>query len=385
MRKKKAIYILSCCMIFFFAVYASQNDMVNEKESKYRVALRWNKGYGGETQQQVETALKWVFSFLGAELPKGSFAAGTKWNDNILTVDANKLGFSGNALTAFEKLFIHIKSSGEYIEKGGIDIGRFVMLVLNSPNHYYAITGADKTITDIRSRVQHHDTKAAIIESSIARAHRTIDMYMDTNGSHTHFLAYEGTGSLHDGSFEPEEYETIDIMSNGQLRFAIYDKTGRLKTTSDSSMTFAGKTAKCLWCHEINLQPPYMAKTVVKGHHHPDTFRAFIDKARALLTSYRENLSGDIDFKQKQEHTFAELLYISFSEPSAERLALEWNMSPDSVKNKLKGFPTHTHHEFPFLGTLYDRKDVDEHSPYSYLRVPESAREYSAYEPDLID
>jgi hypothetical protein len=102
------------------------------------------------------------------------------------------------------------------------------------------------------------------------------------------------------------------------------------------------------------------------------------------LNNYRNALKSDIDFNKKQDHTFAELLYITFMEPSADRLSLEWNMNIADVKNKLTALPTHTNTEFPYLGVLYDRKDVDFLSPYEYARVPESAREFSEYEPDLI-
>ena len=103
-----------------------------------------------------------------------------------------------------------------------------------------------------------------------------------------------------------------------------------------------------------------------------------------MLNTYRKSLRQDIDYSKTLDHTFTEILYISFMEPSAERLASEWGIPVEQVTEKLKGLPTHTHHEFPYLGTLYNRKDVESLSPYSIIRVPESAREPSEYEPDLI-
>ncbi|MFA7381264.1 MAG: hypothetical protein WC150_12450 [Bacteroidia bacterium] len=43
------------------------------------IRLRWNKSHAGETQSDVETALKWALSYLGAELPAGSFARTLQW------------------------------------------------------------------------------------------------------------------------------------------------------------------------------------------------------------------------------------------------------------------------------------------------------------------
>jgi hypothetical protein len=80
-----------------------------------------------------------------------------------------------------------------------------------------------------------------------------------------------------------------------------------------------------------------------------------------------------------------ELLYLSFMEPSAERLAVEWQTTAEDVRQKLQGKPTHNNPEFAFLGdVLYNRKDIDVLSPYKSVRAADDARESSAYEPDII-
>jgi hypothetical protein len=71
-------------------------------------------------------------------------------------------------------------------------------------------------------------------------------------------------------------------------------------------------------------------------------------------------------------------------EPSAERLALEWGITLESVNEKLKGIPTHIHHEFGYLGNLYYRDEIEVFAPFSSIRPPSSARNKSQYEPDLI-
>ena len=87
-----------------------------------------------------------------------------------------------------------------------------------------------------------------------------------------------------------------------------------------------------------------------------------------------------VDFSQTQQHTFTELLYISFMEPSAERLSREWNLTLTEVQNRLTGLPTHTYDEFPFLGTLYHRKDIELLAPYPGLSVSDHVREQSQTE-----
>jgi hypothetical protein len=99
----------------------------------------------------------------------------------------------------------------------------------------------------------------------------------------------------------------------------------------------------------------------------------------------RSKLSSRIDFKRAQDHTYAELLYITFYEPSAERIAGEWNVPVAQVREALSGLPTHAHDEFDFLGPqLYRRSDVDRLTPYRVLAPPTDPREPSAYEPDFL-
>ena len=80
-----------------------------------------------------------------------------------------------------------------------------------------------------------------------------------------------------------------------------------------------------------------------------------------------------------------ELLYISYMEPSARRLALEWNMTESEVLNLLAGLPMHEHEEFTFLGMLYDREDVESYAPYTALPVSSSVREVVGIEVNHLD
>lgn len=383
---KKALGVFISSIFFLLIICTSRADVSNIRSygNRYRIMLRWNKAYEAETKERVEAGLKWVFCFLGADMQQGSFKKAVVWYNKSLLVDMGGLGFSENALEQLEKILEEMKCTGEY-EKGGIDIGRFIILVLNSPHHYYAITGAEKTIAEVFAGAAFDTSSVALVESGISHAHRLVSFCNDSNCLKTKFVAFEGKGSLLDGTFSPAEYEVISIMKNGQLRFAIYGEDGKLLPESDAMLTAGGKTGKCLWCHEIRMIPPLVAKTSLPGYYSPEVFTSVVGNAQNRLESYRKTLKGDIDFSLIDEHTMAEILYISFMEPSAERLSIEWGIPVDSVKRKLSALATHQHHEFKFLGALYDRKDIDAYTPYSHIHVPESAREHSDYEPDLLN
>jgi hypothetical protein len=114
-------------------------------------------------------------------------------------------------------------------------------------------------------------------------------------------------------------------------------------------------------------------------------FDALVEQRRQLLSAYRSGLDMQIDYGKRQDHTFAELLYLSFEAPSLQRLAREWNLPEQRAAELLRGKPVHSHPEFKFLGEqLYRREDVEALAPYGVLAAPHSIREPSAHEPSLI-
>src|SRR5688572_2438197 len=140
------------------------------------INLRWVKSYPTQTQEDVNTGLSWVLSFLGAELPTGSVKRSIRWQNDILVFDVSTLGFNVEAQEAFRSLFASLKESHEYQLHGGIDVGRFVMLTLNSTNHYYAITGAETKLSSFRLKYNFEERKAAVLQSSIAFGSRLIEI-----------------------------------------------------------------------------------------------------------------------------------------------------------------------------------------------------------------
>ena len=95
-------------------------------------------------------------------------------------------------------------------------------------------------------------------------------------------------------------------------------------------------------------------------------------------------MNPTIDVLEKQDHTYAELIYIGFMQPNAARLAQEWGMSESEVKTKLTSFETHDHEEFSFMQALYFRHLIDVLGPFKTIEVPIDARDASVNEPNLL-
>lgn len=351
------------------------------------IRLRWNKSHAGETQSDVETALKWALSYLGAELPAGSFARTLQWEgERVMLVNLAEAGFTDEAERLLVKLVHLLKGSQEYGVHNSIDLGRFISLTIGSSHHYYQITEAATQYSLYRSNFIFDIKRFALTSSTISKEQRMIEAGVSNALSLPAFIAHEGTGSLANGTFNVKEQEVIDIMRNGQLRVAIYKADGgTLDEAADTTVSLGGKPAKCLWCHELNFNPSFSTNTTnVSGYYTFQQFQQTVANSMSILNQYREQLNGDIDFAQLQEHAKMEITYISFMEPSAARLALEWNTTIEQVQTIMTGLPTHIYPEFPFLGQLYYRADADNRAAYSTIKVPDSIREKSIYEPDLL-
>lgn len=373
----------------FFVCVAIVLEACNHKQdetftNETSINLKWNKAYQLETKEKVETGFLWSLSFLGANLPKSSFDNAISWNDNVLKVNFDVLGFNNHALAYLLKLINIFKQSEEYKRRGAIDLGRFITLTLNSSNHYYKITGIANSLNNfIKPKV--FDNKQFVSTNSTISNHDRIIFLPDSNNSDFRkdaYVSHECNGKLQNGDSTINSFEVAELMENGQFRFAIYDTLGNLLTAANGA---AGKPSKCLWCHEINIQTLHSEQTDLAGYYSAQQFKYIVLRNTTILTNYRNTLVSDIDYTKKQDHTFAELLYISFMEPSAERLALEWNISIDEVNKKLAGLPTHIHNEFGYLGQLYFRDEVDKYAPFLSVKPPSSAREKSLYEPNLIN
>ena len=348
------------------------------------IELRWVKAYPRESKSDVETGLLWSLSLLGARLPRD--AAVVVWHGDRMTLDLAHAQVLEGTGPAWRQLVAAMKGSGEYRVHGALDVGRFLAVALGSSNHYYALTGANPHYADARARYHFESKPAAIARSAVALGNRRIEISAAHDAAQIAFVAYEGHGSLADGTFVPRELELLDTMPNGQLRFALYDLDGHLKNGASKDLTTAGKPAKCMWCHESGLQHTFIEFPGVAGFNDRREFDALVAQRRDLLLAYRDGLDTQIEYRHRQDHTYGELLYLTFEEPSRERLAAEWGVSIDRAAELLRGKPTHAHAEFAYLGReLYQRADVDNLAPYAVLRAPLSIREESGPEIAIVE
>ncbi len=378
------ILVLFLALALFSCRDEGNESMVDKKD--IRISLRWIPSHSTETEEEALISFKWAMSFLGAELPAEEYNdALKKTGDNHFEVDFRKMGFSDSAEDAIRSLTDQLKSTEEYEVMNAIDMARFILLTLNSSYHYYAVTGAEKTIKDFLEGRNFDEDEIAIVSSSVSQGHRLIRMSEQKEVAELFFVSMEGKGKIDEGNFEEKEYEIVEIMKNGQSRFAVYDENGDLIPAGHKEFSVSGKPSKCIWCHETFIQPNFLNSPSVDGYVSVVDFNKMVINWNGGLDSMRQKLNTALDFQNQSEHELMEIAYISFMEPSVERLSLEWNMSISELESKLSAFDTHQHPEFPFLGDLYTRSEIEGLSPYSSLAVPYDAREMSIFEPLYIE
>jgi hypothetical protein len=383
-----SLFAVSVLLVLSGCSRADQGKPLSPRDPDLVIQLRWLQSYPGQSRAKANTGLFWALSFLGAKLPAD--AAIISWSGNVVSVDLDAARVPQGSREAWKKLVRLLKSSDEYRAMGGMDMGRFVYLSLCGSDQYYALTGVTKTYAEFRARHSFAPRQVAIVESAVAHGNRLIEAGQGGGIDSVAFVAFEGAGSLRDHTFQKADIETLDLMDNGQLRFGLYDLEGNLKATTTRSLTAAGKPSKCLWCHEINVQPPFKNVTDLEGYYTTKEFRGLVKGDMQIIANYRRTLAAQVDFTRTQDHSNAEDLYMSFAEPTAIRLAAEWNMPLERVKKLLAShnLKTHPHSraiDDGILGDeLYDRNEVDSLAPYKTIRGPSDMREASSYEPNLL-
>jgi hypothetical protein len=366
----------------------------NEKKSAYidvqmSLRIRWNKGYPTETWEKARLGLFWGLSHLGATLPENQLnKLVLPIKNSVFELNLNLAGFSENAKTPIASILNTLKNSEEYKTTDGMDLGRFLVLLLHSPQHYYAITGVAPDLETFKlthGLAEKDDFRVfPVINSSVSKGNRVLYLNCNNHPLSMGFMAQEGKGEVRQGKFKPKHTEVFDIMPNGQLRFAIYNQRGQLENASPKKFSEAGKPSKCQWCHESQVMPLFRITPDVPNFITSAQFLKEIDEFQNKLMQYQDALPTKIIFSDKNNHTLQELLYISFMEPNLQRIALEWNLSETEVLKRLRKLKTHRNEEFKFLGDLYTRKEVDKKSPFKALKVPVSVREETKFDVNFL-
>ena len=368
--KDKFIYI--CICIFAFSCK-------KEKPIDHTLNLEFTKQYEIDNWENARTGLLWTLSFLGAELKKDSLDRAIIRSDSTkFKLDFSKVGFSQKALKALELAIDSLKHTQEYTIKNSIDLGAFVSLLIGSSEQYYKITDAE---SDLSSKLNNYKDLEPIIfpvtNSLISKHTRVLKLYTNGQVKDWLFIAEEGEGDFLNRTFKAKGFEVFDIMANGQLRFSIYDQKGKLISASPKDLSEAGKPAKCLWCHELYIQPLYTTNDSVAGYISQESFQGIVKELMFKLSLYRKNLKGEIDFSKTQDHSFVERLYIGYMEPSLIKLSKEWNIPLPKLKEILNGKRTHLHQEFTFFGDIYFRDSINNLAPFKPSVMPFDIREGS--------
>jgi len=349
------------------------------------ISLRWIQNYPDETSQDMLTGVYWALSFMGAELPMDQEHEIIKWlSPTHFTLNYKNAGFRPEAIAVLENLNRILQSSEEHRLMKGVDVGRFIMLTINSSNHYFKIVGLPPTLDNYLDNYEFSESKALVIKSTIALGNRIINTPSGFASDEISFFCEEGVENHLEGNFTSKEFEVLYFMPNGQIRFGLYDNDGRLKSAANESLTAAGKPGKCMWCHESSVLPVFQNNALVETDLSQVEFLGIVDRANDSISKLRMNTNRMINYENTQDHTLMELIYISFMEPSVQRLSNEWEIPESEVIQRLTGKATHQHVEFTMLGEVYFRNEIDNLSPYESIQVPTSAREPSLYEPDLL-
>jgi len=354
------------------------------KKDKEPLNLFYTINYKNDSWEKHRTGLLWTLSYLGASLPEGSLDKSISWRDsNTFNLNIEKLGFSESALKNLQVIIDSIQKSNYYKKFGKADLGLFISLTLGSSWHYYKITGVAETLEEFQKKHNSKNFKIFPVTNSTVAKHQRIIKYSfpPDDPMRWMFVAEEGNGKMSDGTFTADFFEVFDIMPNGQLRFAIYNKQGKLVEASPVHYGQAGKPAKCIWCHEIVIQPLFTRNDSTSGFISPRIFQQDMLAFMNVLTAYRNKLKSDLDFTKTQDHTQLEIEYISFMQPSVNKLMKEWNMSSEEVLEITKRLQAGAHEEFKFLGNLFKRAEVNRFGDI----FPESIREPNKHEINFFE
>jgi len=368
---KKHLHLLGLLILFSLG---NNNTIVYEmRPAAPLLQLKWNKAYTDDSIDKSVIGLKWALSYIGAELPTNQICI--SYENNIISIDIDKLGLNPNTKEKLLLLHTKIQASNEYQLNHNVDLGRYIALLIGASEHYYEFIETPKTLSELLSNYKLLPQKGYVQSSTVSLQHRIIE-FSEQNGFHQVFVSKE----IDPITGEINEYETIELLANGQLRFGIYDTNGNRKNFAGSSHTNAGKPAKCMWCHESVINQMFLPQKDNPGYLPYADFQNTLINYRETNKKMKLGLTNGVDFSQTQQHTLTELAYISFMEPSAERLSLEWNLPLEKVQKILSEIPTHVYDEFPFLGNLYHREQIEMLAPFHGLPVSSSVREESKIE-----
>ena len=374
------ILFASLVVISILSIGSCIHDSVSPvSQNPAEINLKWNPSYPNENIEDALTGLFWCLSHVGAHNTNAN-ASGIEVSSNNILLKTASLGFSTQAQESIGALHQSIIRSQEYIQNNSIDLGRYITLLIGASNHYYRITGIPAKLDQQMANYSLLSETGFVNNSSISDHHRTLQ-FSEQKGLNQLFISTEIdsiTGSI-------LEFETMELMDNGQFKYAIYDSDSQRISAALTDASNAGKPAKCMWCHESNVNPMFKTQNDYAGFLTFQQLQDTLVHFRSQLNSKQAFLPDGVDFSQKQAHTQMELQYIMFKQPSPMRLANEWNMTINEVTQLLTNETRFNYPEFPFLPLGYNRNDIEKHAPVRGLLTSGSVRERSPFEVNYID
>jgi len=342
---------------------APADDTSGTEPGDLRVPLRWVRASDTDDWLQARAGLYWQLANLGAVPPRGDpgLLVLVADEDRVdFTLDLGAVGFPDAALPALAEAVAFVAETDEVALMGGLDTGAFFLRTLYEPWHYYAITGACAERDAWRELHLAPDPALyAITESWLVEGDR-LDHYTAAPpevADIAHFVE-EGPGDIQEGSFDPVEGESIDVLPNGALRYAVYDEAGGLLPWGLHSP--AGQPGRCLWCHEDHLQRGDKANGA-DGYVTAEVFLAEIDTQTAAIEALRASLDTDVWADPVADHEDGEILTEMWLHAPPGRLAREWYTDEATVQAALdaEGLTTSVNDEYPEVGPVVTRADAE--------------------------
>lgn len=352
------------------------------------VPLLWVGSEGGLDWDQAQQALDWNLSWLGALPPadQGHLEVWELGSDRVrFGLHLDQVGWPADRVPVAQAALEELMASDEVAQEGAADVGRFLMTTLHEPWVYYALTQPCPTAQDWQAAFLSGPVQSYSVTVSLLSPGDRFVQFADgpwTDPSDLHLLAQTGTGSLEDGDFVATEHETVDVMANGQQRFATYDHTGALRPSADPEVVNAGQPGRCMWCHEGSLQVGTPANPGQPGGLDYAGWAAATTEMQGVIDAHRAGLDTSVPFADHPSvHTWGERMVRDFLLPTPDRVAGEWGIPLAQLEARAdaEGWLRADDPEWPERGPVYRRADVDqsladagERTPY---RVLDDARD----------
>ncbi len=362
----KVIPILFCFVMVFGLFLA-----FTQEKSHHQIRLKWYQTHKKDSPENHLAAIKWCMAYLGSTITSDTSLKGISLEDSVIVLDIEKLGFKPKTVDYLSYLNRKWKKTEAYKAKNSIDLGRYISLTLGYATNYFTLVDIPKKLKKYKSKFTYDPMEGSVDNSSVSLVRRIISFSNNHIQNREFFLATETDSITHNVL----EFETLEVMENGLPKFGIYTASGKRKEAGTLAFSNAGKPAKCLWCHESQILPLFRKQRDWEGFLSYEDLRDSLKMRVERQRAHQDTLWHDRHFLKRWHHEKMEICYISFMEPSAQRLAQEWRKPLVEVKLMLEGIETHRHHEFDFLGDLYHRKDVDGLGPWKVVKAPESVRE----------